>query len=52
MDQPVPAFLAATQAAYVTLAADYADLLRNELAGRPLGTGPGLCRWPTARWPG
>jgi SAM-dependent methyltransferase len=31
-----PAYLAATRLAYDTVAADYADLLRDELAGRPL----------------
>jgi SAM-dependent methyltransferase len=31
-----PAYLAATRSAYDTVAADYADLLRDELAGRPL----------------
>jgi SAM-dependent methyltransferase len=33
---PAPGHLAATRAAYDTVAADYADLLRDELAGRPM----------------
>ena len=33
---PGPGYLAVTRSAYDTVAADYADLLRDELAGRPL----------------
>jgi SAM-dependent methyltransferase len=33
---PEPGYLAMTRSAYDTVAADYADLLRDELAGRPL----------------